>query len=313
MFILGTALMLHTHNIALGFLLLANLFLAMVLLPNRNPGGSRRWLLSQVFIVLLWAPALPRLLRPATRAHLAIPDLTWGHLMGTVRELYLPGLGPASAALVLLLLVALAFSALRARTDDPRLRRFAVVFALLPLPLIALVSLAWPLLLPRVLIWTVVPWLVLVGRGALQLQSGFARLGAVALLSGLSLFGLQDYFGHPQKEAWDKAAAHVAQRAETRDLVVFVAGYVDVPFNYYLRRQPVALDQFSGTPGPVGPGHLREIERAVEDRPRVWLVRSHAAAVDPTDSVLATLRRTHPRHDRTAFEGVEVYLMRTHL
>ena len=126
-----------------------------------------------------------------------------------------------------------------------------------------------------------------------------------------SLLGLQNYYQTHRKEAWDQVAHQVAQHAEPGDLVVFIAGYVDVPFNYYFQREKTVIDQYPVTLERVEPADLRQLERTVEDRERVWLVRSHAAAVDPTDSVLSTLQRSHARHERSTFEGIDLYLMRS--
>ena len=139
----------------------------------------------------------------------------------------------------------------------------------LPHIIALLVSLHRPIYAERPLIWTTLPYLMLVAAGISTLDSQVLRrfphpgsgsegkaavagkghyagllptvrwgaqvviVLAVLTLSGLSLNGYYFWF---QKEGWDKAATHVAEQAEPGDLIVFNATWVQIPFEYYYRR-----------------------------------------------------------------------------
>ena len=139
----------------------------------------------------------------------------------------------------------------------------------LPHIIALLVSLHRPIYAERPLIWTTLPYLMLVAAGIRTLDSQVLRrfphpgsgseenaavagkghyagllptvrwgaqvviVLAVLTLSGLSLNGYYFWF---QKEGWDKAAIHVAEQAEPGDVIFFNATWVQIPFEYYYRR-----------------------------------------------------------------------------
>ena len=132
-----------------------------------------------------------------------------------------------------------------------------------------LVSLRSPVYAERPLIWTTLPYFLLIAAGirflggpaltqlwlALRGVADRAKAGsrgkvvalpdaarwaaqlfvllAIVTLSGFCLYGY--YFFFP-KEGWDEAAAYVAERVEPGDLVLFNATWVQVPFEYYFKR-----------------------------------------------------------------------------
>ncbi len=137
----------------------------------------------------------------------------------------------------------------------------------LPHIIALLVSLHRPIYSDHTLIWTTLPYFLLVAAGIRTLSQALARfphagsdtegiaaeagtgryagllptarrglqaaiLLAVLALSGLSLNGYYFYF---QKEGWDQAASHVAQHARPGDVIFFNATWVQIPFEYYYR------------------------------------------------------------------------------
>ncbi len=132
-----------------------------------------------------------------------------------------------------------------------------------------LVSLRSPIYSERPLIWTTLPYLLLVAAGirfiggpalgrlsttTRQISGSAASTGtrklaailaavrqgaqliivlAILTLSGLSLSGY--YYWFP-KEGWDKAAAYIAEQVERGDVIVFNATWVQIPFEYYYKR-----------------------------------------------------------------------------
>ena len=168
--------------------------------------------------------------------------------------------------------------------------------------LIALmVSMRSPVYAERPLIWTTLPYFLLIGAGiryiggpaltrlysALRGPSGRARAGsgrhfaaildptrlaaqlfvllAIVTLSGFCLHGYYYFF---PKEGWDEAAAYIAEQVEPGDLVLFNATWVQVPFEYYFKHYGLETE-LKGLPVDLFEGGQLEPEMEESDVPRV--------------------------------------------
>ena len=164
-----------------------------------------------------------------------------------------------------------------------------------------LVSTRSPVYAERPLIWTTLPYFLLIGAGirfiggpaltrissALRGASGWAKaeggphlaaildstrlaaqlfvLLAIVTLSGFCLHGYYYFF---PKEGWDGAAAYVAERVEPGDLIVFNATWVQVPFEYYYKRYGLEAEM-KGLPVDLFEGGRLEPTMEESDAPRV--------------------------------------------
>jgi len=173
-----------------------------------------------------------------------------------------------------------------------------------------LVSLRSPIYAERPLIWTTLPYFVLVaagiravggtlGRSVLDFltfrrSAGLAglvsivRLGVqllvlVAIL-GLSSLSLNGYYFWFQKEAWDEAALHVAEQARPGEMILFNATWVQIPFEYYYERYeldsllkglPVDLFDRGELEPAMEEADVPRIQELLAGRDQVWLVYSH--------------------------------------
>ena len=164
-----------------------------------------------------------------------------------------------------------------------------------------LVSMRSPVYAERPLIWTTLPYFLLIGAGiriiggpalarlssALRGASGWAKaeggrhfaaildssrlaaqlfaLLAIVTLSGFCLHGYYYFF---PKEGWDEAAAYIANQVEPGDLVLFNATWVQVPFEYYFKRYGLETE-LKGLPVDLFEGGQLEPEMEESDLPRV--------------------------------------------
>lgn len=229
--------------------------------------------------------------------------------------------------------------------------RTAVLLCLFALPhaLALLVSTHRPIYAERPLIWTTLPYVLLIAAGIRVLASWAAapfsagrleRSGngpalrgaralsrsaaagwlaaapvmfAILLLSGLSLNGYYFFF---QKEGWDKAAAHVAQRTEPGDVIVFNATWVQIPFEYYYARHglptelkglPVDLFERGELEPRMGESDVPRIDQLLSGRDRVWLVYSHNWYSDPEGIIPRELGKVLQEKGRDQFPGIQVF------
>ena len=204
-----------------------------------------------------------------------------------------------------------------------------------------LVSLRSPIYAERPLIWTTLPYFALIAAGMraiggpvwrqLSEVSAFRRVPSfaalvstfrlstqvffIAAIVSLSTFSLNGYYFWFQKEAWDDAAAYIAQQAEPGELIVFNATWVQIPFSYYFDR--FALDaELKGLPvdlfdrGELEPRMEEEdvpqIEELLAGRERVWLVYSHHWYSDPQGIIPRELAGNFEDSVEADFIGIRV-------
>ena len=210
----------------------------------------------------------------------------------------------------------------------------------LPHIIALVVSMRRPIYAERPLIWTTLPYFLLIAWGIRWLGgSSLARLTAAArggagrvvaflpivrqgaqllillailTLSGLSLNGY--YFWFP-KEAWDEAASYIAEQVEPGDAIVFNATWVQVPFEYYYQRYgldtelkglPVNLFERGELEPTMAESDVLRIKQLFEGREHVWLVYSHNWYSDPSGIVPRELGKILRESERAEFTGIQV-------
>ena len=141
-----------------------------------------------------------------------------------------------------------------------------------------------------------------------------AAVCAAALLLTWGV-GLRGYFVDFEKERWDLAAAHVASAAQRGDLVIFNATWVQLPFEYYLRRYDLPLE-LRGAPvdlferGELEPAmterDLDTLAARIAGRKRVWLVYSHNWYTDPQGLIPAELERRYTQVETFTLPDIRI-------
>ena len=225
--------------------------------------------------------------------------------------------------------------------DSDRAAILLISLFLVPHIVALLVSIRSPIYAERALIWTTLPYFVLVSagirviggpakRGVLDLFSlrrgvnlaGLVspmRLGAQLLLlvailslSGLSLNGYYFWF---QKEAWDEAANHIAEQVVPGEMIVFNATWVQIPFAYYYERYeldtalkglPVDLFDRGELEPAMEEADIPRIREILEGRDRVWLVYSHNWYSDPDGIIPRELGKIFGESEIAEFEGIQI-------
>lgn len=202
--------------------------------PAVARGFRRIWLWSQVLVL---ACCLPFYLAIglASNGRMAdvfgwVPALSWHGLWVVAGSTYLMrpaevvqfGLMPAGVAVLspcVAALCGLGLFRLRGRLEGHVL---GLALAVLPLLLLT-VSLVKPMLVPRYLLWSAVPFFVLAGVGAATLPRRWRPAAAVALCL-LCLCNLWPVYRVEAKPRWDRTAAMLATVAQPGDTI-----YVDDP------------------------------------------------------------------------------------
>jgi len=225
--------------------------------------------------------------------------------------------------------------------DSDRAAILLVCLFLVPHIVALLVSLRSPIYAERALIWTTLPYFVLVSAGiraiggpvkrgvldffslrrgvtlaglvsAVRLGAQLLLLVAILSLSGLSLNGYYFWF---QKEAWDEAASHIAEQVVPGEMIVFNATWVQIPFAYYYERYeldtalkglPVDLFDRGELEPAMEEADIPRIQEILAGRDRVWLVYSHNWYSDPDGIIPRELGKIFGESEIAEFEGIQI-------
>jgi mannosyltransferase len=339
-FIVFSAATLLTHNTAVFFPLATNLFVLGLMLfqRSRKPGSDSafrapslgNWVKAQVGIFVLWSPWIFVFIQQAGRVYQEfwVPQPTWDsviHVLGSffnANMMVLPAEVLVSWIMYLLVLV---LGLVRYRKNISRFLFLAVLFAT-PFLGELLVSLRRTIFLDRTLIWITLPLLLALAAGIVQLKKQFLMIIVVGILCTNNLFSASDYYRYMkyvQIEDWSNATREVAAFAEPGDLVLFNAGWVQIPFDYYykmynLRAIPI---EEHGAPADMFDRGILEPKMTESDVPRmisllqgharVWLVYSHNWYTDPNGIVPQTLASQMKLIQQDDYTGVRISLYGT--
>jgi 4-amino-4-deoxy-L-arabinose transferase-like glycosyltransferase len=288
----------------------------------RNPtranafAGLTGALTAQLAAVLLWLPWLPSFIEQVRRVDAAFwispPTVaTVVDFWVDLASAYTQGPGRIVAGVAAALLVGL--GVLRGR-HTPGIAMMAVLL-MIPPAVELLVSLRRPVFYTQTMIWTSIPFSVLAAAGLLAIRPSALRLAAGALVAVYSALGIVGVHEFPGKEDWRSATAYVAARAGYQELVLFSAGWSQLPFDHYYPHQggpPLVRD---GLPADLFDRHVLEPKMTPADVPRLetlvaqhnsfWVVYSHDWYTDATEIVPAALRGW-TRVDGHDFPGIRV-------
>jgi len=335
-YIVSTASALWTHNAAIFLPIAVNLSVAggVVIQKMRkgrrrglwSPSWLRKWILVQGATLLLWLPWLPAFISQAVGVYRRfwLPTPTLGTVLSVVSVLLCDGLPLPLPAIVavdggLLALILLGLAALRRRAP---LGAVLVAAFLLPLGAEWLISLWRPILYARTLIWISIPMILMLAAGVCHVGRVFgsrvASILALVAVLAVNMGAVVNTYQSVEKEAWDEAAALVAERASPDDLLLFHDTWGQIPFDYYfadLYNRPmtahgIPVDLFDR--GVLEPEMTEEdlprLRSLVQGRDRVWLVYSHEWYTDPRGLVLSGLEAEMALLDRWEFRGLVVFL-----
>ncbi len=232
-YMFGTIAALDVLGDALPWLIACNLSLLLIwrslsASPNARAFG-RNWLLSTVAIIACTVPFYAAVFAASDGQMLQkfdwIPQMSWQHMWVVAGSVYLMRMVAVvkfdlmhTAVPLLGAMVALAACAglFRMRT---RLEGRVLLLSVLVLPLFILsVSLFKSMLLPRYVLWSAVPFFVLVGLGADLLPTRAWTMAATLLLL-LGTVNLGPVYRIETKPRWDMAAATLAANVRPGDTV----------------------------------------------------------------------------------------------
>ncbi len=293
-YIAGTLGGLLVLGVALWWLLIANLTIAVAALgAARLPAAFvRRWIAVQAAIGLLAAPGFVAMVFLVERAHGTfqsgldwIPPLSWHHVGTALASLYMLRVSsliadrlfaPSVPGLGVLILALAGAGILALRRSSPR-ASLALVVGTVALPAAtALVSLVEPLFMPRYVLWSTGPFLILVGAGLGVLPSR-TRLPASVLVGAAAVVNLIPYYHTETKPRWEMAAHVLSARLRPGDMLLISDPASVEMMNVFLARAHEAI------PPELWTENMADASCALYSGRRVWAVFGRVGQVDHED------------------------------
>jgi mannosyltransferase len=248
-YILGTAAALDVLNVAIPWLLAANL--SAVAIARRADERRRaflyNWGLAQALILAIWIPSLARVYAASQGTLLDgagwAPAETAKTIWSIIAPVYLLRIssfitfkllpaGVPGLAVVVTTLAAL--GAWRLRRDPTVLAVLGCAALVLPVGLL-LLSLFVPVLVPRYFAWGAGPFFIFAGAGLSWLSvPRFAAAAAVLLAA--CLVNLTPYYHYETKPRWDLLAARLAAAVKPGDVVLLDNYYSYSVFSVFAAR-----------------------------------------------------------------------------
>ncbi|MCB0124504.1 MAG: glycosyltransferase family 39 protein [Caldilineaceae bacterium] len=347
---LAQAAVMLTHNTAAVFFPLAvNLAIGgavlrlhlrggiSALIALNRPGFERRWLRTQLLAFVVWLPwSIPFIIQSIGVAREFWISFPTGyeiyetlHTFHLAHQPYTPIPWLIGDLLYWLLGIAGAWTLRR------RGALLSLLLALFFVPILGelVVSLRRPIFSDRTLIWTTLPYYLLVAVGIRQVGRWYAGMGwmkrrgatprfsvfLLILVVALNVQALISYYRYFSKEGWDEAAAHVATYIEPGDLILFNATWVQLPFDYYFRhfasghdtriaRHGVPVDLFDRNvlEPKMHATDLPRLQQLLTGHRRIWLIYSHDWYTDPQGLIPRELAQQHLLAAEEHFRGVRV-------
>ncbi len=244
------------------------------------------WLAHQAAIVAAFAPwllSLPGLLADPTYDWILEPNP-----LKLVKLLVIFAAGDYRSVFgVVLALLLFALAAFGVRRLGPATARLLLMWLLLPaLSAFAFSLLIQPLFVPRYLLFSSFPLLLLAGRGAELLRGAF-RILAVAAVVGLGVFTIAMQQSDFTRDPWDRAVSDLGARAQPGEPVYVFKPWELLPFLYYAHPDCFAQPAFAECAGGRGVVGVASVEELSNVRgPRVWAVLSHTGRADEIEGLL---------------------------
>lgn len=324
-FACATTLTMLSHNTAVLFPVAVGAFLAVPALrtrrtPHQDTGRhpTGHYVVALLVGVLAWLPWLPAFLHQANAvdADFWLPAPTFEHVLEHVGNLVsarAPGELVAGLAVAAVVLVGFGMRRLRGPSGVA-----VLLLALVIVPVLGelAVSIRRPIFYSQTLVWTAVPFVVLVAAGLRQLRDGRLVAAATGVLLMVNVVSLVAYYPDPGPEDWRGAARHIAANAAPGDVVVFNAAWARIPFDFYYRAEggppldehgvPTELFERGELEPKVSAADVPRLDALVAGRSRVWVVYSHDWYTDPNGVVANHLGASLVRTGRTELRSIRI-------
>lgn len=319
LYILVSILLLYSHNFGAFFLITQNIF--FLIFKKEFSVSFKRWILIQTIIAIAFLPWIGVMQRQAA----AIEGSYWIEVPGimSLAQLLLNFSGSLTVwgvitLAVFLSLIGFALWSKRSSFKNDPAFVFAVLWFVMPLLIALIVSVVkQPVFIPRFLIGTLPPFLLLAAYGIDLLKKNSFKNITVAIITICSLINCGILLKETNKERWREAVKFTGSFLKPGDTIIFHAGFIDGAYNHYAFNNGIEHLQFPREGNDITPQNLNELRNTIRDKNRIVLILSHSRDTDGDIVKVLKERFAEKQHRVYAHRsagshkelvGVEVYL-----
>ena len=181
---------------------------------------------------------------------------------------------------------------------------FLLSWLLIPILTVMLISVFIPMYQPFRLLFTIVPFYLLLTTGVLALKKKWQPLAIAAVLL-ISLSGLGIYYANPRfhRENWRQATAYVELQDPENSVAIFKFSDSFAPYQWYSRGRVKTIGVLPGL--RANPEIIGKRMASIEDKGNVFLFEYLTDLTDPEHLVEGWLKDNHYQKESTKdFSGV---------
>jgi uncharacterized membrane protein len=308
-FIIGAVVSLYCHATAVLFVVSCSVVAVLFLIVRREErwGFFVNWVIANVVVLIAFGPWIPSLFGQTdamVEKGFWLADPTSDSVLTQLRSTF--GFGKWLVPFVLSAL--LGSFALR---RSPLLLASLWLLALLGPGLLLLASLRQPVFMPRLFLWSVAPFSVLVGAGLVAIRYVAVKLAFLTAFAIFAAYWLnRAYYENDTKPNWHGAIKLISGRLKEGERVIAIARRERRLLFYYFERQSNPVPAFDYVE-VVGSGD-EKVEKLIGDARAVWTIQGRRW--ETADKVRAKIAARGRRGVHRQFGGdvvVERYTLRS--
>jgi len=309
-YVFGLCLAFYAHSTAVFLILITNIF-ALIYWINSlsfNKIFVKNWIVVNTFILVIWAWWLTVVLRQ-TGANSWIPFTTFTDSLSVLSSVLIEPSREQDYVLQIfkytLFLCLLILGLWKWRNN---LKIFTLVnLFLIGFPFLCfIVSFSRPLFIPRVFLWTTVPFYLLIASGISAFRSRFISIFLLTIILTFQIRGTLNYYETFKKEPWNQVANYIASHSKQGDTIIMLSTYFSVPFNYYFRKSSINLNQYGlvkdysdkkySELNQVSELKLGDINTATSSSNHVFFIRGHMSHSSEFKDISLSVTSTLSEH-----------------
>ena len=272
-FVVGAIVALYCHATAVMFVTACSV-VALVFLAVRRAerrGFFVNWVLANVIVLVAFGPWLPRLLGQTNKlmgSDFWLADPTTDSVFASLRSTFL--FGDRSLVLTIFLGV-FALVGTFALRKSPLVLAALWLLTILGPGLLLVASLRQSVFMPRLFLWSVAPFSVLVGAGIVATRRVALNLLFLTTFATLAGYWLNRAYYKPRtKPDWYEAINMVSQRLKSKERVIAIGRRERRLLRYYFEREsgPIPAFEYQEVSG-----ERDDVDELVGDARAVWTIQ----------------------------------------
>jgi len=148
---------------------------------------------------------------------------------------------------------------------------------------------------------------LLVAKGLSNIKNKYffnLILMAIIILASINIWS---YFSDTHKDQWREAVAYIESRAETKDLLVFVYGYHQIPYDYYGKRHDLEKKSLLTNYRVLKTEDLNNLNLKAENQQKIWIILNQPIENCNYQEVFDNYLKGYSLSQFTQFYNIELF------